>query len=119
MLCRKLRGNNLINCSQKTLTRFVKTIGFSFKTIGKRNVLMESETIQKWRRKYLEKIEEYRQQNRSFFYETWFDSHDSAKKGWTDNSRRCVVGIPPSKDQRIIILHMGGHPMILLIAHYI
>jgi hypothetical protein len=28
---------------------------------------MESETIQKWRRKYLEKIEEHRQQNRSFF----------------------------------------------------
>jgi hypothetical protein len=50
MIYRKLRGNNLINCSQKTLTRFVKTIGFSFKTIGKRNVLMESETIQKWRR---------------------------------------------------------------------
>jgi hypothetical protein len=29
---------------------------------------MESETIQKWRRKYLEKIEEHRQQNRSFFF---------------------------------------------------
>jgi hypothetical protein len=29
---------------------------------------MESETILKWRRKYLEKIEEYRQQNRSFFF---------------------------------------------------
>jgi hypothetical protein len=40
--------------------------------------------------------------------ETWFDSHDSAKTGWTDNSRRCVVGIPPSKGQCIIILHVGS-----------
>jgi hypothetical protein len=81
---------------------------------------MESETILKWRRKYLEKIEEYRQQNRSFFFmKHGLTVMTAQKKGWTDNSRRCVVGIPPSKGQRIIILHMGAHRMILLIAHYI
>jgi hypothetical protein len=41
-----------------------------------------------------------------FLDDTWFDSHDSAKKGCTDNSRRCAVDIPPSKGQ--VSLHVGS-----------
>jgi hypothetical protein len=72
---------------------------------------MESERIRKWRYEYLNSIEKYRTEKKPLFFfldETWYDTHDVAKKGWMDNSRKCVVDVPSSKGQRIIILNAGS-----------
>lgn len=52
----------------------------------------------------------YRQENRPIFFldETWYDTHDTIKKGWVDDSGKCNVNIPASKGKRIMILHAGG-----------
>jgi hypothetical protein len=70
---------------------------------------MESERIRKWRYEYLNSIEKTAEKDCCFFLdETWYDTHDVAKKGWMDNSRKCVVDVPLSKGQRIIILNAGS-----------
>jgi hypothetical protein len=71
---------------------------------------MESERIRKWRYEYLIVLKSIeRKKDRCFFLdETWYDTHDVAKKGWMDNSRKCVVDVPSSKGQRIIILNAGS-----------
>lgn len=99
-----------INCCKETLRKFLKEIGFHFKKLDKRQVLMESREISGWRVRYLTKIEECRRQNRSIFYldETWYDTHDTVKKGWTDGTGKCRIDVPPSRGKRIIILHVGN-----------
>ncbi|XP_050519440.1 uncharacterized protein LOC126893369 [Diabrotica virgifera virgifera] len=40
--------------------------------------------------------------------ETWYDTHDTVKKGWKNNNKKCSVALPSNKGKRIIILHCGG-----------
>ncbi|XP_050514129.1 uncharacterized protein LOC126889663 [Diabrotica virgifera virgifera] len=40
--------------------------------------------------------------------ETWYDTHDTVKKSWTNNNKKCFNSVPPNKGKRIIILHCGG-----------
>lgn len=110
ILHKTLINKSVLNCSQKTLHLFVKSIGFLFKTVGKKQYLMESEVVRKWRYNYLKIIENYRQENRHIFFldETWYDTHDTIKKGWVDKSKRCAINIPASKGKRIMILHAGS-----------
>ncbi|XP_054015965.1 uncharacterized protein LOC128896633, partial [Hylaeus anthracinus] len=51
-----------------------------------------------------------RQEARTIYYldETWYDTHDTAKKGWVDRSGRCVAKVPTNKGKRLIILHCGS-----------
>lgn len=55
-------------------------------------------------------IKEYHHHNRFICYvdETWYDTHDVARQGWTDSSNKCALNVPPSKGKRIIILHAGS-----------
>lgn len=110
ILYRRLYEENRITCSETTLRRFIKKNGFSYKKINKRMVIMESEKIRKLRYEYLKTIQKYRDEKRPIFFldETWYDTHDVAEKGWTDGSRKCVIDVPVSKGQRIIILNAGS-----------
>lgn len=94
-----------------TLQRWIRKIGFRYRTVNKRMAIMESARIVGWRHDYLHKIEQYRNEGRSVYYldETWYDTHDTAKKGWTDGTKKCELkGVPPNKGSRIIILHCGS-----------
>lgn len=99
-----------IHCSRSTLWRVLKINGFKYKDINKRQVIMESSRICKWRYDYLMAIEKYRQEERNIYYldETWYDTHDIVRKGWNDNSDRCKLDVPPSRGKRVIILHCGS-----------
>lgn len=103
---------NVLNkkIAKETLRIFVQKIGFKHKTIDKRQVIRESRRLTMWRYNYLKKIEEYRNQKRPVIYldETWFDTHDTVKKGWTDGSNRCRLDVPSNRGKRIIILHAGS-----------
>lgn len=96
-------------CSRRSLHILLKKIGFKYKTLNKRQVIIQSRLITEWRYNYLKAIEEYRRQNMPIVYldETWYDTHDTISKGWVDNSRRCVLNVPPNRGKRIILLHAG------------
>lgn len=99
-----------IKCCEESLRTFLRKIGFFYKTISKRQVIMESRKISEWRARYLKEIHEIRKKNLPIIYldETWFDSHDTVNKGWTDGSGKCAMNVPPSRGKRIIILHAGS-----------
>lgn len=99
-----------IDCCKETLRLFVHKIGFRYRRIDKRFVLMESKRISEWRTKYLYEIEKAREENKNIIYldETWYDTHDTVKKGFVDGTRKCKIDVPPSRGKRIIILHAGS-----------
>jgi hypothetical protein len=49
VLYNQLRAEGVISCCQKTLHKFVKSIGVLDQEVGKEQCLMESEVILKWR----------------------------------------------------------------------
>jgi transposase len=75
--------------SVETLRKFLQVIGFHYKTIDRRQVVMESPRIKKWRYDYLVEIQKCREENKTihFLDETWYDSHDVVKKGWVNGSK--------------------------------
>lgn len=110
MLHRRLIADGCnINCSRTSLWRCLQRIGFKYRTINKRQVIMESPRLQKWRYEYLTTVQKYRAENRPIIYldETWYDTHDTVSKGWVDSSGRCKTKAPSNKGKRITILHAG------------
>jgi hypothetical protein len=83
-----------MNVNHRTLGRWLRKIGFKFQTINKRSAIMECTRIVRWRRSYLDNIAKSRAENRQIYYldETWYDTHDTAKKGWTDGSNNKEYG---------------------------
>lgn len=106
----KLLANGQFTASRETLRRFLHKIGFRFKKIDKRICIKESQRLVEWRQKYLTQIHQFRTENRNIYYldETWFDTHDTTKKGWQDSSSKCILDVPASRGKRISILHCGS-----------
>ena len=99
-----------INISRSTLHRVISTMGFKYRKINKKQVLMESHRLRIWRSNYLSEIRKYRSENRPIIYidETWFDTHDTVGKGWDDSSGNCQTKAPLNKGKRITIIHAGS-----------
>uniref|UniRef100_A0A6P7GTX2 Uncharacterized protein LOC114342223 n=1 Tax=Diabrotica virgifera virgifera TaxID=50390 RepID=A0A6P7GTX2_DIAVI len=70
---------------------------------------MESQRIVNRCNMYLEEITKYSQENRRIYYldKTWYDTHDTVKKGWTDGSSMCIPEMPANKGLQLIIVHCG------------
>lgn len=99
-----------IEYSKSTLRRLLIANGFKYQKIDRRQCIMESSRIRKWRYDYLLDIDRYRQQGKTIYYldETWYDTHDIVKKGWNDSSDQCQLDVPASRGKRLIILHCGS-----------
>lgn len=71
---------------------------------------MESHRIVQWRQEYLEKIGKYRGEGRPIIYldETWYDTHDIKRKGWSDGTIKSAANTPSSRGKRIILIHAGS-----------
>lgn len=109
-LHKKLKEDNSeIKLSEATLRRYLLKMGFAYKRIEKQNKLMESQRIREARNQYLNETKKYREENRCIVYldETWYDTHDTVSKGWTDLSGNCIMQVPTNKGKRITILHAG------------
>ena len=93
-----------------TLRQFLLKMGFRFRTVKTKSVVMESARIVAWRYKYLQKLKCLRRQgyNIIFLDETWFHTHDVNKKGWDDRTCNCTLIVPVSRGKRIMVLHAGG-----------
>ena len=65
-----------------------------------------------WRYKYLLEIAKYRAQNYLIVYldETWYNSHDTVQKIWTDSSKESnlYLSAPVSKGKTAVICHAGS-----------
>ena len=92
------------------LRQLLLNLGFRFRTLDKRRVIMESARIVAWRYQYLNKLNFYRKEGHLIIYldETWYDTHDVVSKGWDDGSCSCCLHAPVSRGKRIMILHAGS-----------
>lgn len=96
--------------SKTTLGIVLKQIGFKYQQINKRAKILKSPRLQIWRIEYIDKIRQFRREGRPIYYldETWYDTHDVLRKGWTDNTDKSCMNTPVSRGKRIIILHAGN-----------
>ena len=65
--------------------------------------------------KYIERISAFREARKKIVYldETWYDTHDVKKRGWSDGSAECSRKCPVSRGERVIILHTGTEDCFL------
>lgn len=119
--------------STKTLLNIVKSIGFSFKKLNKKPVLMESLTVSASRHSYLRKIKNLRSEGYKIFYtdETWCNQNHTVTHCWQENVVEALnqqfnnydqyrghiqqiygwrggFKTPSGAGKRIIILHIGS-----------
>lgn len=96
---------------ESTLRGIVKSLGFRFRTLNRRRVIMESARIVSWRYRYLHRLHQLRSAGYGVVYldETWFDTHDTVRKGWDDGTCSCALNTPVSRGKRIMVLHAGGN----------
>lgn len=77
--------NDLPNFSKTTFRRVLKILNFRYVSRKRNTYLMERHDIIEWRRNYLRKIRQFRQENKKIYYldETWCNAeHTKKKSGW-------------------------------------
>ena len=99
---------HLFNGCIRTLAKVLKSIGFKWKKLNNRKILMEKPSVALARCRFLRKIREVDIKNVVFLDETWMNANISKDSGWTDDSIKCSVNAPLGKGKRLIICHAGG-----------
>lgn len=96
--------------SSRTVGRLLVSMGFKYGRIISRCNRAETYEVITWRYRYLEEINLLRSRDYDVLYldETWYDTNTCRMKNWSDDSDNCVITTPPSKGERIVILHCGG-----------
>lgn len=98
--------------SESSLRRLVKTrlTKFKFRKHERQNVMIEEPRIRLVRAEYLHKVRLARKAGKHLVYldETWYDTHEVAAKGWSDQSQKCLLKMPTNQGKRLIILHAGS-----------
>lgn len=77
--------SSLPTFSKTSFRRILKDLNFEYNK-SRNHALIESGDIVLWRRKYLDSIKHYRQQNRPIYYldETWVNAGEAFNKTWVD-----------------------------------
>ena len=72
---------------RSTLLKIVKSLGFRYKKLNKKPVLMESVTVAASRHTFLRKMRELRSQGYKIFFtdETWCGQNHRMRYGWQEN----------------------------------
>lgn len=104
-----LRDANLFNGCIQTLSKVLKNIGFKWKTLDNRKVLMEKPSVALSRCRFLRKIRDVDIKKIIFLDETWLNANISNERGWSDGSVKCSVNAPLGKGKRLIVCHAGGY----------
>lgn len=112
----------LPNFKRSSFQNILKDLQFVYTKKFRNSTLLEKNDIVNWRRRYLERIRHYRQQNRPIYYldETWVNAgethnkttrtnntvnslHDEFNKEPTTDQK-----VPSEKGKRLIVLHIGS-----------
>ncbi|XP_074035702.1 uncharacterized protein [Leptinotarsa decemlineata] len=115
------QDNDIPLISRKLLWKTLKSMNFAWEKHNRKALLLESDEIVCWRRKYLTTIKQYRREQKKIFYldETWINEGYIVKKMWQDknitSSRQAFIEglstgikVPSGKGKRLIIAHIGS-----------
>ena len=102
----KLSRDHDISVCKRTLWKYVRSLGFTFKKLkGGKNILCESSQITSLRAKYLRKLKEYRQNNYEIFFldESYINANHVFEKEWqsADGKIKRKVKPAPQKIQTL------------------
>lgn len=103
-----LKEADLFHGGRTSLTKILKIMGFRYKKINKRKILMERHDIALKRCEFLrqtKKIENWN--NVVFLDETWLNANHTMGKTWTDDTKESCSKVPEGKGERLIICHAG------------
>ena len=97
-------------CGRTTLYHLLKTLDFKYQKADNQKVLMETTRIVTWRWENLRQIEKHRSEGYPIVYlvETLFDSHDTARMVWSDDTKKIYPFSTPFKSKQIVIWYTGG-----------
>ena len=101
-----------ITISRSCLRKIILRIGFRFRKVDNRKILMEKPAVVAARARFLRRMRQIRVTNprRPIIYldETWYNQYDCLNKAWLDDGE--VTGRKPSvgKGKRMIIVHAGS-----------
>ena len=107
----KLSRDHDISVCKRTLWKYVRSLGFTFKKLkGGKNILCESSQITSLRAKYLRKLKEYRQNNYEIFFldESYINANHVFEKEWQSADGKIKRKVPTGKGKRLIIGHCGS-----------
>lgn len=109
------------NIGRTKLWKTLREINFSWEKHNRKAVLIESDEIVCWRRKYLRQIRQFRSEGKNIYFldETWVNEGHTVGKHWQDKNVKSArqafmegwsTGMkPPSgKGKRLIIVHIGN-----------
>ena len=107
-LVKSLKDADLFTGSPTSLWRLLKDIGFQFKKVNKRKIIMERGDIALARVTFLKKAKAITDwSNVVFLDETWLNANHTVGKMWTDDTPHASTKVPEGKGERLIICHAG------------
>lgn len=107
-LTKSLKAAELFTGSVSTLWRVMSKIGFKWKKVDKRKIIMERGDIALTRVTFLEAAKDISDwDNVVFLDETWLNANHTVGKMWTDDTAHASTKVPEGKGERLIICHAG------------
>ena len=98
----------LFKGQRSSLYRLLHKIGFSYKRLNNRLVLMEKPAIALKRCFFLRAVKQIDWEKLIFLDETWINKNICKTHGFTDGSVKANLDNPTGKGSRLIICHAGG-----------
>lgn len=107
-LAQSLKDVDLFNGCKSSLSIVLKHLGFKYKSIGKRKVLLERQDVVAWRCRFLRQMKNINLEEVVWLDETWVNTSHSKNTSWTDDSVPGTMAVPLGKGGRLILLHAGS-----------
>ncbi|XP_046671567.1 uncharacterized protein LOC124361550 [Homalodisca vitripennis] len=107
-LIQSLKDADLFNGCKSSLSLVLKQLGFKYKSVGKRKVLLERPDVVAWRCRFLRQMKNLNLDEVVWIDETWVNTNHSQTNAWTDDSVQGTMSVPLGKGGRMILLHAGN-----------
>ncbi|XP_054267245.1 uncharacterized protein LOC128989381 [Macrosteles quadrilineatus] len=102
-----LRDANLFRGSSFSLKSVLVTLGFEYKKLNRRRILLERNDIVAWRCRFLREVKDLNFDKIVWLDETWVNTGHTLARGWTDETTEGTLAAPIGKGSRLILLHAG------------
>lgn len=102
-----LRDANLFRGSSFSLKSVLVALGFEYKKLNRRRILLERNDIVAWRCRFLREVKDLDFDQIVWLDETWVNTGHTLTRGWTDDSTSGTLAAPIGKGSRLILLHAG------------
>ncbi|XP_026738274.1 uncharacterized protein LOC113501345 [Trichoplusia ni] len=107
-LLKSLKEVDLFKGGITSLRQVIKDIGFVYKKVNKRKIIMERTDIALARCTFLRKAKNISDWSKVVFLdETWLNANHTVAKSWTDDTAQSSTKVPEGKGERLIICHAG------------